>query len=519
MFNIKLYTFNKRPNSTKRPLATTPNQTIPCVMKSVSSILTPLIEITDPKGNNSIPKYNYAYIADFDRYYFIEDIRFDIGVWTLWLRCDVLASFQDDILNSRQYVLRSSSDFNPNLIDTLYNSYIDAGNNYRRVNFTGDVQIFNQTSDAWETSLDYFNRGVGQGGFCIGVVGDNPTGVNYYIMPSTTFRALLQKAFATVPSDSDTSDFVTKALFNPLQYLTYCRWFPSLPLRGNLGNMVDSINFGGYRVPQTGTITGSVDTFCYSVDTKMIEEFRIIMNLPVHPQASSYPYLALSPYSEYSLYFQPFGVIPLDSTKIYGTTQIDVHWFVDYCTGACELQIFSVQTGDPLIYTESTQIGVDLPVSNLVMDWKTSLGLGALSWIKSIAPNDAASRDMTGGVHKWQPNEVEQSIQSTPDSNTSLIDTVMDTLGSTLGQISTRGSSGSFLAYNMGRPFIYGFFMNQTAHMPDLFGQPCCKALRLDNLTGFVLCSDATVVYTEGNPTVDEQNAVVRMLNSGIFVD
>jgi len=232
--------------------------------------------------------------------------------------------------------------------------------------------------------------------------------------------------------------------------------------------------------------------------------------------------MALSPFSEYSLYFQPFGTIPLDSAKIYHSRQIEVHWFVDYCTGACDLQIKAVSNDlddNPLVYTDNTQIGVSIPISNLVMDWKVGMGMAALSWIKSIAPNDYASRNMTGGVQKWQPNEVQKSIQSTPDQNVSMTDTIMNTLGATMGQISTKGSSDSFLAYNMGKPFTFAYFMEQTAHMPELFGQPCCRALRLDNQSGFVLCENASVEYSIGNPTVDEQNAVISMLNSGIFVD
>ena len=109
MFNIVLYNFNKRPNSTKKPPVTLIGRTIPCSMKTVSSVITPIIEITDPKLGNDIPLYNYAYIQDFARYYFIEDIRYDLGVWTLWLRCDVLATYQQDILNSRQYILRGTT--------------------------------------------------------------------------------------------------------------------------------------------------------------------------------------------------------------------------------------------------------------------------------------------------------------------------------------------------------------------------------------------------------------------------
>lgn len=520
MFNIILYKYNKRPNSLKRPTAQTQGLTVPCVMKSISSVITPIIEISDPKLSNEIPLYNYAYIADFGRYYFIEDVRFDIGVWTLWLRCDVLATYQDDIMNSRQYVLRSASSYNADLIDTLYNTYINSERNYSQLKYlSNNVNVLNKSTGDW-VSYPYFNRSISNGGFCIGVIGNNTTGVSYYIMPATSFRSLLLNAFTAVPSDagSDMSAFTQKALANYLQYVTYCRWFPNLPISANLGTMVRSINFGGKDIE----VTGTTDTFCYQVDANMVDHFRITMDLPAHPQASTYPYMALSPYSEYSLYFQPFGVIPLDSSKIYDCSSIEINWYVDYCTGSCDLQIRAVNSNldhYPLVYTESTQIGVNLPISNMIMDWKTGIGMAALSWIKSVAPNDYASRSMTGGVRKWQPNDIEQSIQSTPDQNVSLIDTVMNTLGATMGQIATKGSSESFLAYNMGKPFIFAYFMEQTAHMPELFGQPCCKNLRLDNISGFCLCENASVEYSIGNPTVDEQNVVISMLNSGVYIE
>ena len=45
--------------------------------------------------------FNYVYIDKFKRYYFIEDIEvFPNKIYSLSLKCDVLMSFKDDILNS-----------------------------------------------------------------------------------------------------------------------------------------------------------------------------------------------------------------------------------------------------------------------------------------------------------------------------------------------------------------------------------------------------------------------------------
>ncbi len=46
-------------------------------------------------------KSNYAYLDYYDRYYFIENIDvFPNGIYQLYLRCDVLESFKNDILSS-----------------------------------------------------------------------------------------------------------------------------------------------------------------------------------------------------------------------------------------------------------------------------------------------------------------------------------------------------------------------------------------------------------------------------------
>ena len=45
--------------------------------------------------------FNYMYIDKFKRYYFIEDVEvFPNKIYKLTLKCDVLMSFKDDILNS-----------------------------------------------------------------------------------------------------------------------------------------------------------------------------------------------------------------------------------------------------------------------------------------------------------------------------------------------------------------------------------------------------------------------------------
>lgn len=67
-------------------------------LREETSITNPVFII---ESDATIVNYNYAYIPDFSRYYFITDITsVRNGLWRITLRCDVLESFADDILSS-----------------------------------------------------------------------------------------------------------------------------------------------------------------------------------------------------------------------------------------------------------------------------------------------------------------------------------------------------------------------------------------------------------------------------------
>lgn len=65
-------------------------------MRDSSSIINPVILVEGSAFND----YNYAYIPQFDRYYFIKGItNYRNNLWILELECDVLMSFKSSILN------------------------------------------------------------------------------------------------------------------------------------------------------------------------------------------------------------------------------------------------------------------------------------------------------------------------------------------------------------------------------------------------------------------------------------
>lgn len=78
-----------------------------------SEVVTPIIRI-DSRQNESggfdPVNFNMAYIPEFNRYYWITDLRTeDNYIWRIYLRSDPLASFANEIAALEAYCLRTSN--------------------------------------------------------------------------------------------------------------------------------------------------------------------------------------------------------------------------------------------------------------------------------------------------------------------------------------------------------------------------------------------------------------------------
>ena len=92
-----------------------------CRIYEDNSISTPSIRI---ETDSVIPSgYNYAYIPDFGRYYYITDIEVANGYIIVSLSVDVLMTYKSDILSSEVIVGRQESQFNTYLADDKFRAY------------------------------------------------------------------------------------------------------------------------------------------------------------------------------------------------------------------------------------------------------------------------------------------------------------------------------------------------------------------------------------------------------------
>lgn len=74
--------------------------------KETANILSPRIRI---RSDVSLIGYNYGFIPEFERFYFITDIDImNDGIFSLSLRCDVIESFKSDLLECTGLVTKKT---------------------------------------------------------------------------------------------------------------------------------------------------------------------------------------------------------------------------------------------------------------------------------------------------------------------------------------------------------------------------------------------------------------------------
>jgi hypothetical protein len=128
--NIKV---NKTLNNSKELYGT---------LREECSVINPIIEIESVNISN----YNYCYIEDFNRYYFIIDIiAVNNKFWKITLHCDVLMSYADSIKKLEAKILRNTNEYNLMLEDNQLNRYVD--DRIQTFNFPNSLTIKQDNTD------------------------------------------------------------------------------------------------------------------------------------------------------------------------------------------------------------------------------------------------------------------------------------------------------------------------------------------------------------------------------------
>lgn len=362
-------------------------------MLDACSILRPVILLNvGPQANPT--GANYAYISEYSRYYWVSDWTVNRGQWAATLTIDPLASWKEEIGNTFQYVLRSSSASNGYVQDAMYPALSKCS-----------IQTVPVKDNPFANTL-------AGGEYVVGIVGKSGTGmgaVNYYVMTPAQFLAFGEKLYGDTSIYDIAAEEIAafKAQFNPLQYIVYCQWFPFTLPKGAARSTVD---FGWWEL----------SCQCNNIPASPVFGKVATFSIPNHPQSSRGLYLNKSPYSRYILHFGPFGDIPLDSTYFPDGEGrgFNANMSVDMITGLGTLRI---TTGGGYAAIVRGKVGVDISLAQISVDYKGA-AVSAVEAIGSAIITGGASL-LTGGLSGIS-NAIDSTIPQvrSSGSNGSLVD-------------------------------------------------------------------------------------------------
>lgn len=455
---IKLYTFSKKENSTKRP-ASNAGTSFNCLIKTPSSLMFPYIELQNASNPVS---YNYAYIADFNRYYFVNDWKFDRGLWYGSLAIDVLATYKTEIGSTSMYVLRASQQKDGYIKDIKFP-------------MTGRVTC---NSDAFDTQTGI---GYKDGYFVISTIGNgNQAGQTIYQMTATQFQTVMDALMANASGSASWGGLaqgVVNSLLNPTDYIVSAFWFPT-PFQTN-GTQYFKCGMWESGI-QCDILDNSQPWKPYSV------------TVPKHPQASTRgAYLNLAPYTQYEVDLGYLGTIQLDTTKLIDASAFTIYLAIDPLTGVAKAEGRVGSSPYQQLFNVTCNYGVPLNIAmgkNNIMNTITDVvGIG-----KSIASGDIIG----AGIGIFQG--------------------IGDAVSSMAGTVTTTGSVGNINSHSRSKRLYSRFFEvvdNDNSHL----GSPLCKVTTPATLgTGYIKPEDCDI---DISAPASEIMAVKSKVEAGFFYE
>ena len=493
--NVTFYNFSKKNNSTKQPTGGT---ALSCEIKESCSILAPVLIISQAALNVS---WNYCHIPTWSRYYFINNISWINGRWEINCTVDALASWKTQIGNHTEYVLREDSSLN----NGIYNSMISDAEYPTTTAFTIDQRSMTTT---YPFAAAY-SHGIAAGCFILGVINNNATdsvgAVTYYALTAAQLGVLKNILMSDynmqnmgiidgqgAPLVTDMSPEILKTMYNPFQYIVSCMWFPFSVSDIDETTPVTTIPLGWWEYP------GFAGSPVHKVAAQIVS-FGQNGTIVPHPMAATRGvYLNYAPFTRRYL-IGVCGCIPLDTSLFGVNDRIHVTYDIDLITGSCRFEIGCYNsTDDPATIIQIARreflIGVPIQLAQVGTDY-LGIATAAIDTAAGVAGNlftlnfgGAASAAAHG---------------------------IYDTVKTSMPQMETGGSNGSFLCMDDGLLIVSQFFIPVDEDITHR-GRPLCANIQLNQLNGFILCAEGE---TDIPCTAEEKQIIAGFLTGGFFME
>jgi len=440
--------FTKKKDSTKRPSGIP--HVVDVSLKRETSMTNPTFIMTI---DNEV--YNYVWVPDWGRYYFINDIVYgNSNLCELRCTLDILATYKDDISNYVCFVERTShpswynTDINDNAIsveDVV--EYMDSESTYCNIS----------------NGLLYIVRIIGRG---------TTNGIGTFVMNRSQMQKIFSSLWGDVDSGSvtgDIIDFLQLYISNPSQYIVGCY---SSPI--------------GANVYANNTSNETVFLGGHETDLKLdrINNGQVIVesNLTLRKPSSLYSdFRKTDPtFSQYTIYIPTIGTFPLSADIMDSTLTMDIS--ADLISGDL---FFKLKANGH-------------PVATYNSSCYSSMSIGTLN-----SANGVVAGTMQAGVSLLTANPV------------GLIQGAQSAFSPTPSVIGSQGGTG---CVSLANEIVISCLQKRSAEFPTMvYGRPCCRNMSLNQLSGhYIKCANSSIDIAG---TESDKNAVNTYLDSGFYLE
>ena len=483
---INFYSVSDRKNKLSKTLGTA---------TQLTGTLRDPVSLTDPEilvESATVPTYNYAYISDLGRYYFITSVVAEqYKLFRIRLHVDVLMTYKgSNIAGSRTGIYGLTPFINRR--DGLLNTDFDYPEGEFPLSATTEVTVGSAaTSTSWEGSsklLDststlkkyqfWINGNVYVGSPALYI--DSPLPLAVMIGGYTEQNWLAKQLARDVSTSGSILEYVYK--------------FGCLPI-GLTGTTIPAqynLDFPGNfnQITLPGTTPG--DSGFYMATAAALQPKTVDFSITVSTPSTVRTVRNLPPYCRLSLVFRPFGKFELDPGYVFrgvhtATTTVKVRVIVDPMSGTGSLYY---SKGSDYIYLGSANLFISYPLAATTYS-AAKIASGVLSVAGSIV-----SAVATEGATAFAIPGAVLNAMSAAVPNTSV-------------------SGGEEFIIDEG-PHVE-IYKKTSEFADDFYGMPFYAAVQIGTLSGFVQCGKVIIEGSGFSSILDSERTELENIMKGGF--
>lgn len=461
---VRFYkTFSKRKNSTKQITSESYDE-IDLTLKEMTSIETPVFLLTGDKFD-----YNYCYIADWERYYFVGDISSSAkGLSQISLIEDDLASHKTEIGNTVAQVVFSSSGYDTWKVDHRLATKV--------------TKTITSSSD----TPGVFN---GTGCFLLTVINDKSYSgmTSQYVVDEANLRNLATTLFTNAGLKQELKEYCNA----PFDAILSCKWLP-FSASETPGFGLDTIYLGITPTTSQGRLLSS----------PAVRSSSVTLSIPW----TYNDFRRSEPFTTLNAWLPGYGYVTLSASDLLNGSSIKFDFMCDFGTGDICCNIIDAVSGD-IFQSISYNVAVEVPVSNITLD------------IPGIVNN---TTEMLGNAANTALNIGSSNIAGAISGGFSTASAGIGlALAANKRVMSVKGSVGGRATIAEGIDVeLYCFSLN--TENPDAaayiarWGRPVGITHAISNHSGYVQCDGASV---DGAMFDAERDTINAYLNSGFYYE